>query len=98
LLLPFNSQEVYSQFAFEDTKAVMFLHITNPGSFSDKVLSDPQKNPEDWTSFWHPLYGTCSSFTPRTPIAESLGGADARRLEIVLDFETAFPDEMLFLS
>ncbi len=61
------------------------------------MYSNPRKSPEDWTSFWDPRMGTCISFTPIMPVAESLDGNDAKKLKIVLNFDAAFPAEKFFL-
>jgi hypothetical protein len=75
---------------------VSSLFIANPDISIGDVSSSPEGDPEDWTSFWHPVYGTCVTFEPIVPLAELLGGSDFEFLFLNLDFDAAFPTERFF--
>jgi hypothetical protein len=55
------------------------------------LVSKPDVNVDDWSSFWHPLYGTCFTFKPQKSVVEDyLGEAGLEFVKVNLNFEAAF--------
>ena len=91
--MPFNSQEVFSRFAFDDIKEAVLFLIISDSLVSSQVFTKPKRHLGDWTLSWHPFMGTCITFTPIKPLAESLKGSDAKVMNFYFDFDAAFPAE-----
>ena len=55
------------------------------------LVSKPNKHPEEWPSFFHPLYGVCFSFEPSQTKIDQMGKTVINYLKISVDFRKAFP-------
>jgi hypothetical protein len=60
------------------------------GTSTPSLVSDPY-NEEEWSSFWHPLYGVCYAFKTSKPLVEIVGSAGVEYVKVDLNFEQAFP-------
>jgi hypothetical protein len=75
---------------------VTSLFIINQG-YTSHVISEPKENPHEWTSFWHPIFGTCYNFAPIFPIAKSIGDYDIDYLSLDLNFDAGTTVEKFLL-
>jgi hypothetical protein len=57
------------------------------------LVSLPSSDKDDWTSFWHPLFGTCFTFKPVKPVSESIGSSEIEQVSITVVFSAAFPEK-----
>jgi hypothetical protein len=66
------------------------LKLQYAGTSTPSLVSDPY-NEEEWSSFWHPLYGVCYAFKTSKPLVEIVGSAGVEYVKVDLNFEQAFP-------
>ena len=89
------SLHLYNQLAFADALAISRVSVTSRAQYSGtstpSLVSTPTLDPDDWSSFWNPLYGNCYTFKPRNPLANYVGQAGVEFVQVDLDFTVAFP-------
>ena len=68
---------------------VLKLYETDPWSRIENILLFPKS--DEWSSFWHPLYGMCFSFKPVKNVSEIVGSAGVEYVKVNLNFSAAFP-------
>ena len=87
--------DIYRNFAFNNSKSVKNVALSSRGQYSGTALpslvSKPDSDNDNWSSFWHPLYGTCYVFQLHQPLVDVVGEAGVEFVKVNLDFEKAFP-------
>ena len=90
-----NLLAIYQNFAFNDSKSVKNVALSSRGQYSGtampSLVSKPDLDKDNWSSFWHPLYGTCFAFQLSKPLVDVVGEAGIEFVKVNLDFEKAFP-------
>ena len=84
-------EPILKQFLVNDSDYIRSATLATHGKFAritdlDLVSKSP-KQPEEWPSFFHPLYGICFSFEPK----RKMGKTFINYLKISVDFKKAFP-------
>ena len=91
------SLEVINQFIFDDVESVAGISVSSRGQYAGSstpsLVSRPVVDKDDWSSFWHPIFGTCFAFKPANPIIDYVGQAGIDFVKVDLDFSVAFPVE-----
>lgn len=92
-----NTYDIYKRFAFNDSSSVSSLVLSSRGQYAGtstpSLVSKPQNNSDEWSSFWHPLYGMCFLFKPSKSLVEYVGEAGLEFVKVNLNFEFAFPKQ-----
>ena len=87
--------EVYSQFISDNVESVSGISVSSRGQYSGSstpsLVSRPSFNKDEWSSFWHPILGTCFTFKPVNPILDYVGQAGIDFVKIDLNISAAFP-------
>ena len=88
-------EPILQQFLVNDSKYIIGATIASQGQISGiakpKLMSKPNDKPEDWPSFFHPLYGTCFEFSPKQNPIEYMGSSGIGYVKITTNFLEAFP-------
>ena len=90
-----NTYDIYSRFVFNDSESVTSLVLSSRGQYAGtstpSLVSKPLNNSDEWSSFWHPIYGVCFSFKPKKSLVDYVGEAGLEFVKVNLNFEFAFP-------
>ena len=90
-----NILAIYQNFSFDDSKSVKNVVLSSRGQYSRatirSLVSKPDLDKDNWSSFWHPLYGTCYTFQLNKPLVDVVGEAGIELVKVNLDFGKAFP-------
>ena len=86
--------DIYKLFLYNNSQSVKDLKLSSRGQYAGtstpSLVSDPY-NEDEWSSFWHPLYGVCFAFKTNKPLVEIVGSAGVEYVKVDLNFESAFP-------
>ena len=87
--------DIFEPFLFNDSSCIEELTISERGIYSrvslSNLFSNPNTNPNDWNTFFHPIYGTCIEFSPKKNLEEIVGSSGVSYMKISVDFKKAFP-------
>ena len=90
-----NILDIYKNFAFNDSASVSSIVLSSRGQYvgtaTPSLVTMPQTDEKQWSSFWHPLYGVCFAFQLEKSLAEVVGEAGLEFVKVNLNFEKAFP-------
>ena len=90
-----NMYDIYSKYVFNDSESVTSLVLSSRGQYAGtstpSLVSKPQNNSDEWSSFWHPIYGMCFSFKPKKSLVDYVGEAGLEFVKVNLNFDLAFP-------
>ena len=90
-----HSLDVYKEFQFDNIASIIGVSVFSRGQYAGtsrpSLTSKPPSKPEEWDTFWHPIFGTCYSFKPSQPLLNHVGLAGVDFVQVNLDFEAAFP-------
>jgi len=95
IFLQYHSLDVYKEFLFDDIKSVLGVSVFSRGQYagtsSPSLASGPRSRPKEWSTFWHPIFGTCFTFKPSKSLVSYVGLAGLDFVKIDIDFAAAFP-------
>ena len=90
-----NTVDLYSRFLFNNSESVTSLVLSSRGQYAGtatpSLVSRPQNDEKEWSSFWHPLFGVCFTFKLDKPLTDVVGDAGLEFVKVNLNFEKAFP-------
>ena len=88
-------EPILNEFLVNTSKYIRGATITSPGQcpglLEASLSSEPQKSPEDWPSFFHPIYGTCFEFSPSQNPMEFMSTSGIGFVKFTANFMEAFP-------
>jgi len=91
-----DAVDLYQKFLFNDSESVTSLVLSSRGQYAGtatpSLVSKPETDEKEWSSFWHPLYGICFTFKLDKPLVEVVGDAGLEFVKVNLNFEKAFPE------
>jgi hypothetical protein len=65
-------------------------HGQYAGASLPSLISNPDRNPQNWHASFHPVFGVCQHFTFQEDIEDCVGKAGIEFAKINIDFEKAF--------
>ena len=89
-------EPILQQFLVNDSNYIIGASIASQGQIASiakpNLVSKPKEKPEDWPSFFHPLYGICFEFSPEQNPIEYMGSSGIGYVKITTNFLEAFPN------
>ena len=90
-----SSIDLYNRFVFNDSESVASVVLSSRGQYAGtatpSLVSKPETDTKEWSSFWHPLYGICFTFKLNKTLVDVVGDAGLEFVKVNLNFDKAFP-------